>query len=147
MLGIQRSIHVAASELRTNLGTRILGSHHLGEATSVEPANMIWIFGFGRSGSTWLRNMMGEMTNHVVWDEPLVGRLFGDFYYNGTVVDLPRGHFIMGTPTRRGWIKSIRHFVLSGAKYANPRLSRDNYLAIKEPNGSAGAPLLMEALP
>jgi Sulfotransferase family len=53
----------------------------------------------------------------------------------------------MADATRRGWIHSIRNFVLDGAKYARPRLGPDHYLVVKEPNGSVGAPLLMEALP
>src|SRR5918992_2424139 len=46
----------------------------------VKPENMIWIFGAIRSGSTWLRSMMGDLGRHRVWEEPGVGRLFGEFY-------------------------------------------------------------------
>lgn len=108
---------------------------------------MVWIFGSGRSGSTWLRNMMAEMSGHRVWEEPLVGRLFGEFYDRVQRNNLERADFIMGDPTRSGWIRSIRNFVLAGARYAHPFLTPDDYLIIKEPNGSQGAPLLMEALP
>ena len=113
----------------------------------LEPANMVWIFGSGRSGSTWLRNMMSELKGHTVWEEPLVGRLFGEFYDKAQRNNLDRVDFIMGDPTRGGWIKSIRNFVLEGAHYAHPFLTPNGYLVIKEPNGSLGAPLLMEALP
>ncbi len=112
-----------------------------------DPAKMVWIFGSGRSGSTWLRSMMGEMSGHRVWEEPLVGRLFGEFYDRVQRNNLDRADFIMGDPTRRGWIRSIHNFVLDGARYAHPFLTPDDYLIIKEPNGSQGAPLLMEALP
>lgn len=108
---------------------------------------MVWIFGSGRSGSTWLRNMMSELEGHTVWEEPLVGRLFGEFYDKAQRNNLDRADFIMGDPTRRGWIKSIRNFVLEGVHHAHPFLTLNNYLVIKEPNGSLGAPLLMEALP
>src|SRR5215218_9104284 len=113
----------------------------------VKPENMIWIFGSGRSGSTWLRGMMEEMSNHRVWEEPMVGRLFGDFYVRAPKENLRSADFIMGAPIRKGWIRSIRSFVLDGAVYSNPRLEAGDYLVIKEPNGSIGAPLLMEALP
>jgi Sulfotransferase family len=113
----------------------------------VYPENMIWIFGSGRSGSTWLRGMMEELSNHRVWEEPMVGRLFGDFYARAPKENLRSADFIMGTPIRKGWIRSMRSFILDGALYSNPRLEAGDYLVIKEPNGSIGAPLLMEALP
>ena len=111
------------------------------------PENIVWIFGSGRSGSTWLRSMMGEMERHRVWEEPMVGRLFGSFHENAQQGQLNSASFIMGEPTRKGWIRSIRNFVLDGARYAQPKLGLDDYLVVKEPNGSMGAPLLMEALP
>ena len=115
--------------------------------TRVNPENIIWIFGSGRSGSTWLRSMMEDLDRHQAWEEPMVGRLFGEFYNQAQGVDLRRPDFIMGNATRKGWIKSIRSFVLDGAKYVHPRLSASDYLVVKEPNGSMGAQLLMEALP
>jgi hypothetical protein len=54
---------------------------------------------------------------------------------------------VRGDPIRKGWIDSIRNFVLDGARYSIPRLGAEEYLMIKEPNGSVGALLLMEALP
>jgi hypothetical protein len=113
----------------------------------VRPENMIWIFGSGRSGSTWLRTMMGELENHKVWEEPLVGKLFGEFYEKAEKGQLRARNFIMGTALREGWLRSIRNFVIDGANYAHPKLGPDDYLVIKEPNGSVGAPLLAEALP
>lgn len=87
------------------------------------------------------------MDRHRFWEEPLVGRLFGSFYSNMGEAHLRRPDFIMANSTRGGWIHSIRNFVLDGAGYANPRLGPGEYLVVKEPNGSLGAPLLMEALP
>jgi len=115
--------------------------------TGVRPENMVWIFGSGRSGSTWLRSMMGEMSRHLVWEEPMVGQLFGNFHRRAQTANLTRPDFVLADATRRGWIHSIRNFVLDAAKYASPRLGPDHYLVVKEPNGSVGAPLLMEALP
>jgi hypothetical protein len=37
--------------------------------------------------------------------------------------------------------------VLDGARYSNPDLKPGEFLVVKEPNGSVGAPLMMEALP
>jgi hypothetical protein len=113
----------------------------------IDPGMMVWIFGSGRSGSTWLRSMMGELDGTRVWEEPMVGRLFGEFYAKAPKDNLRSADFVMGTPIRKGWISSIRNFVLDGARYSNPRLGATEYLVIKEPNGSVGAQLLMEALP
>ncbi len=118
-----------------------------GANRGVDPENMVWIFGTGRSGSTWLRSMMGEMGDHIVWEEPMVGRLFGEFYARTQSENLRRADFIMGDPTRKGWLRSIRNFILDGAQYAHPLIGPKHRLIIKEPNGSIGAPLVMEALP
>ena len=77
----------------------------------------------------------------------MVGRLFGSFHHRVPEVDLSRHDFILANATRKGWTRAIRNFVLYCAGYAHPRLSADDYLIIKEPNGSMGAPLLMEAIP
>ncbi len=118
-----------------------------GRGGGVDAANVVWIFGSGRSGSTWLRRMMGEMRGHRVWEEPMVGALFGEFYSKAPEENLRSADYVMGEPIRRGWIHSVRNFVLDAARYSNPNLGPGEYLVVKEPNGSVGAPLLMEALP
>src|SRR5919199_889497 len=117
------------------------------EDLGLDPANFVWIFCVGRSGSTWLSAMMGEMDGHRVWFEPRISQLFGQFYANTPKPKRESADFIMGDPVREGWVASIRHFVLVGARYAFPRLDSEDYLVIKEPGGGAGAPLLSEALP
>jgi hypothetical protein len=116
-------------------------------ADGLRPANIVWIFCVARSGSTWLASMMGEMAGTAVWKEPRVGHLFGEFYENNPKAKTESANFIMGTPTRPAWVSSIRHFVLTGARYAFPSLGPDDFLVIKEPGGGVGAPFLMEALP
>ncbi len=117
------------------------------EVGSLNPENIVWIFGSGRSGSTWLSSMMGELSGQTLWGEPWVGALFGDFYYRS--VD-ERKHknpeFILGRH-KESWLRSVRNFVLDAAAATFPGLEKEDYLIIKEPNGSIGAPLLMEALP
>ena len=77
----------------------------------------------------------------------MVGALFGEFYAKVPEENLRSKDHVMGEPIRRGWTRSIRNFVLDGARYSNPNLKPGEYLVVKEPNGSVGAPLLMEALP
>lgn len=123
------------------------GPGEQGNPRGVRPENVVWIFGSGRSGSTWLRSMMSEIKGHEVWEEPLIGRLFGEFYEKTLDPQRRRPDFVMADATRKGWLRSIRNFVLDGARYARPGIGPDDYLVVKEPNGSAGAPLLTEALP
>ena len=123
----------------------VVAPEESGEGLS--PANVVWIFCVARSGSTWLASIMGEMDGTAVWKEPRVGHLFGEFYENNPKAKTESANFIMGTPARPAWIGSIRHFVLTGARYAFPNLGPGDFLVVKEPGGGVGAPFLMEALP
>jgi Sulfotransferase family len=114
----------------------------------IDPADLIWIFGTARTGSTWLSAMIGTLDNNVEWREPYVGALFGSFYYEGPFTRLRvREQTILNDHHRDTWLTSIRTFVLDGAAARYPRFAERGYLVVKEPNGSVGAPLLMEALP
>jgi Sulfotransferase domain len=113
----------------------------------VRPENIVWIFGTGRSGSTWLGSMMGGLDGCAMWNEPLVGNLFGNFYYFRVGGRKLGRHFILGEPYKETWLGPMRDLVLGGAAARFPELIGGGYLVIKEPNGSIGSPLLMEALP
>jgi hypothetical protein len=116
-------------------------------AGGVSPENVVWIFCSNRSGSTWLSSMMGEVEGHEVWNEPLVGKLFGDLYYVGAAGHEKVKHYILGDYYKGSWLDSIQSFVLSEATARFPEVAGRGYLIIKEPNGSIGAPLLAEAMP
>jgi hypothetical protein len=116
-------------------------------AGALNPENVVWIFCSNRSGSTWLSSMMGEVEGHEVWNEPLVGKLFGDLYYAGAAGHQKVKHYILGDYHKGSWLDSIQSFVLSEARARFPEVAEGGYLIIKEPNGSIGAPLLSEAMP
>jgi len=130
-------------ELRQSLLESIHGTeHHI-----IRPENIVWIFGTGRTGSTWLAFMMEELEGHSVWREPYVGELFGRLYYNWVgEKHFQTKHFILGR-NKDSWLRSVRSFVLQEASARFPGVANGGYLVVKEPNGSIGAPLLMEALP
>lgn len=113
----------------------------------VRPENIVWIFGSGRSGSTWLMRMMGSFGRYSVWNEPVIGELFGKFYNEAREDQLPSRNYIFGEPLRDSWLRSIRNFVLEGARARYPALPENDYLIIKESTASEGAALLAEALP
>lgn len=131
------------SELRARLADA--GS----ETNDVDPGNLVWIFGSGRSGSTWLARMLEELEGFTLWNEPLIGTLFGDLYYvrGGDRIGKKGKHFILGGGYRESWLRPMRELVLSGAAARFPEVAQGGYLVVKEPNGSVGAPLLMETLP
>jgi hypothetical protein len=112
----------------------------------IEPENIVWIFGSGRTGSTWLGRMMGDLEDHSLWHEPYVGEIFGTAYY---VRAWERQHeregYILSRAHKQVWLRSMRDMVLDGARARYP--GAGGYLVIKEPHGSIAAPLLMEALP
>ena len=82
-----------------------------------------------------------------MWNEPLVGNLFGNFHYL-RVGRRKRGRqYILGEPYKETWLRPMRDLVLGGAAARFPEVMGGGYLIIKEPNGSIGAPLLSEAMP
>jgi sulfotransferase family protein len=108
---------------------------------AADGSRIIWIFCAGRTGSTWLGRMLGELGG--MWDEPAVGALFGEFFYER--FPQRRGaRFLMAARYRNAWLPGIRDLVLRGAA---ARWDGDGYLTIKEPHGAIGAPLLVDALP
>ena len=111
----------------------------------VNSENVVWIFGAGRSGSTWLASMMGELEGHYVWFEPWVGALFDPYHLR--LEERGGRHFILSPHYKETWLRSIRNFVLDGANARFPEITEREYLVAKEPGGSVGAVLLAEALP
>jgi hypothetical protein len=129
--------------LRTSVAEASRGEGYSG----IKPENVVWIFGNARTGSTWLAFMMEEIEGHAIWREPYVGELFGRLYYNWEgEKHFQTKHFILSRH-KESWTRSVRHFVLGEATARFPAVTDEGYLVIKEPNGSVGAPLMMEALP
>jgi hypothetical protein len=121
-----------------------------GKDSGIKDENVVWIFGAARTGSTWLSRMMGELDGQTVWREPLVGALFGNLYYDRAkhLIGKTGKHYILGDGYRDSWLDSMRTFVLNEATGRFPASAGPGkYLVIKEPNGSLGAPLLMQAMP
>jgi hypothetical protein len=120
-----------------------------GEVNGIQAENVVWIFGTGRNGSTWLGSMMGDTGGYAMWNEPLVGNLFGNFYYFRAGHRAGRGSetFILAERYKETWLGPMRDLVLGGATVRFPEVVGKGYVVIKEPNDSIGTPLLMRALP
>jgi hypothetical protein len=135
---------------RENAALRsMLAKREAGQAEGgVRPENVVWIFGSGRTGSSWLSLMMGSLPDHSRWNEPLVGYLFGHLYYERAEPRQDRNlHLILANDYRETWLNAARDLVLQGAAARFPEREEKGYVVIKEPHGSIGAPLLMQALP
>jgi hypothetical protein len=113
----------------------------------IDPRNVMWVFGSGRTGSSWLTFMMGALHDHTRWNEPHVGYLFGHTYYERSEARQDRKHFVLSDGFEDLWMGCARHLVLGGGAARFPERTEGGYLVIKEPHGSMGAPLLMRALP
>jgi hypothetical protein len=87
-------------------------------SNTLRAENLIWIFGAARTGSTWLSRMLRESKGHHLWNEPLVGALFGNLYYKRAKhrIDERVEHYILGEAFRESWLDSIRTFVLKEAR-------------------------------
>jgi hypothetical protein len=143
---VRRARRRAARELRRFKRYRRKGTSNQGEGGGIRPENLVWIFGAARTGSTWLGSMMADLDGHDWWHEPLVGHLFGHLLHERAGRRRDDDHFILGGP-RELWLYPVRAFVLDSAGNRFPAVAEGGYLVIKEPHGSEGAPLLMEALP
>ena len=146
-----RNIYFRVAGLRHRArlrGARLRGGLEGSEqATGVNPENVVWIFCTARSGSTWMRSMLDDLVDGEVWEEPKVGRLFGEFYSRAKPTQLGRTNYVLGEPTREAWTGALRDFVLRTAWASHPSVTPERYLIVKEPGGAVGAPLLMAALP
>ena len=103
--------------------------------------HLVWIFGTGRSGSTWLASMMGDMmAGGRLWNEPLVDKLFGDFRSDARPKSLRSRNFVMADAHTQAWLEGIRYFVLRVAHSRFADAEEREWIVVKEPNDSIGAP-------
>ncbi len=91
--------------------------------SGVRPENMVWIFGAGRTGSTWIAAMMKDIEGHEVWFEPRVGACFDP----ETFAQSDGRHFFFSSEYKDLWLDSVRRMILDGANARFPEL-RDGHL-------------------
>jgi hypothetical protein len=143
--GLRHRAHLQRARMRRARSPGVLEGSE--QTTGVNPENVVWIFCTARSGSTWMRSMLDDLVDGEVWEEPKVGRLFGEFYSRAKPTQLGRTNYVLGEPTRKAWTAALRNFVLRTAWASHPSVTPERYLIVKEPGGAVGAPLLMAALP
>jgi len=116
-------------------GLRRLRSRVRRRRKGVRAENVVWIFGTGRSGSTWLASMMASLDDHALWNEPLVGNLFGNFYYFRAGGRRLGKHSILGEAYKETWLGPMRDMVLGGAAARFPEITGEpgGYLVVRSP--------------
>lgn len=111
------------------------------EHTENLASRLVWIFGAGRSGSTWLVRMLEDLPGIDAWFEPRFGSLLDPeeiSRHNGQ-------SFILSPRYKKTWMANVRRLILDGTNARFPRMP--DLLAVKDPQGSAAAPILSEATP
>lgn len=101
---------------------------------------LVWIFGSPRTGSTWLGKRLLKHPENIIWDEPLLG-----VHFRINRADAKRDHYIFTESQKKKWLPELKKFILSCAYFHTQ--TRQKNLIIKEPNGSAGAGILLECFP
>ncbi len=115
--------------------------------SQINPENIVWILGSPRTGSTWLGRIMGEPKGHALWKEPFLGVVLGFRNNLANREYVNSSQFLLGEPHREVWVRSMRNLFLDVGRAKFPNISADNYLVVKEPNGSMSATLILEAFP
>lgn len=113
----------------------------------INPANIVWILGSPRTGSTWLSRMLGEIEGNAEWREPFFGVVLGFRNNLAHREYINSKQFLLGEPHRDVWVRSMRNLFLDVGQARFPNISPKHHLIVKEPNGSMSAPLILEAFP
>ena len=116
----------------------------------------MWLLGSGRSGSTWLLNLLRESGDVVGVDEPLIGAhlavpmsaVSSSDEHDRLVYDASRGRrqYVFSDAQAAVWRPALRGLVLDRLAAETDGRGRAT-VVVKEPNGSLAAPLLLSLTP
>lgn len=112
----------------------------------MRPENLVWIFGTARTGSTWVSRMLKALPYHELWNEPLVGDLLGNMPGKLWEYRLTRKDFVFSGGEDDSY-ESLRRFVLEAALRRLPGVGPRVKVLVKEPHGSHGSQVLLNAFP
>lgn len=117
---------------------------------------LVWIFGSGRSGSTWLLNLLKACGNVVPIDEPLIGAHLaaGTAAFAGdrsaqTIYEVSRERaaYIFSDASRTVWEPLVRSLMLTRFAHEARSSGQTALIVVKEPKGSIAAPFLTSVTP
>ncbi|HZT43201.1 MAG TPA: sulfotransferase [Chthonomonadaceae bacterium] len=112
---------------------------------SVTDANLCWIFGAGRSGSTWLLEMLGHLNNTRTWHEPYFGAMFQ--YLSGHPEEPERGDSFFSNTYSVVWTAGVRRLLLAEAEARFGPVSPETQVIIKDVNTPFVCPFFADFFP
>ena len=155
------------TRLRTTLsGLRLKVRAH--RARRGFESRLIWLFGSPRSGSSWLLQLLASHPAVVQVNEPLIGGYLGPILSEGSTnvnpADLDLSNFTLLRAERNkpesffssaftdAWAPAlgrlmVERFLAQTVRHPSEVPPSRTIVAIKEPNGSQSADVLMSALP
>ncbi|MCG6156258.1 glycosyltransferase family protein [Rubinisphaera margarita] len=92
---------------------------------------LAWVIGYGRSGSTWLAEMLGDLPKIRRWHEPYFGRIFR--YLADRPEELDRPASFYSRRYQKTWISGVRDLFFNMVQERYPTFGRQA-LVIKEVN-------------
>jgi len=110
---------------------------------------VVWVFGHPRSGTTWLVQLLTDGLNLRLWNEPYLGQILG---FANLLKDNEPGRFDdptfwMSHPQEENWRASLNALFMDVIARQAGSAAGFAGLAIKEPNGTVVAPLIVKAMP
>ena len=120
---------------------------------------LVWIMGSPRTGSTWILNLLGWLTNAPMIDEPLIGTHLATSVAaitgrpgKGTddlITDVSRERpdYFFSDAHADAWVPALRDLMLRRFGSGLPAERDHRLVFVKEPHGSLGAPILLRCLP
>lgn len=113
------------------LVTELLAAEQERQGAGAADDRIAWIIGCGRTGSTWLAEMLGDLPKIRRWHEPYFGRLLRHVYEHPEDLDRRASFF-----TRRheqAWLSGIRDLLFRMVRERFPQFGRHS-LVVKEVN-------------
>lgn len=102
--------------------------------------NIVWVFGGGRTGSSWMAEMLSEAFDLTLWFEPRIGSLFDPNW----IASHHGRSYVFSPKHEHQWLPAIREFIL---RIGTSRFPDARGFVIKETDGSIAAPLFLKAFP
>ena len=107
-----------------------LGEQHR-LSTQVAEDRIAWVIGCGRTGSTWLSEMLAEVPRIRRWHEPYFGRLLKHIHDRPQERD--RASAFFADRHKHVWVEGLRNLFFQMVRHRYPQFGRHS-LVIKEVN-------------
>lgn len=131
----------------SNPNSQTLPSNELtNEFENLLEQNLVWIFGAGRSGTTWLAKELLSYNTHVI-DEPYLGN---HLQTPGGVKKIHEFHkkrndYFFSNAYKKIWFYYLRKLILN--RFYSQIQDYSKHVIIKEPHGTMGSGNIIECLP